>query len=76
LFRNSPPKASDAAVEARLKPVAQPPAQAPLLILEQALSSPAPFIAVMAHGVMVRLKPGDEVFEGLQLGFESRETCE
>ena len=54
---------ADDAGEGLLNPVAHPFPKAPLLMSQQALGSPAPFVAVLTHCVMVRLEAGDEVFQ-------------
>jgi hypothetical protein len=47
--------------EGRFNPV-HPSPIALLLIRQQALGAPSPFITVFAHGIMVRLEAGDEAF--------------
>ena len=70
------PKTTDDAAEGRLSPVAHPSQEAALQICQQTLGVKAPFVAVLAHCVMVRLKAGDEAFQALELGLHGGETCE
>jgi hypothetical protein len=66
----------DDEAEGRLNAVAHPSQETPLLIRQQALSAPAPFVAVLPHCVMARLETGDEVFQAFQLGLYGGATCE
>ena len=53
-----------------------PSPKALLLIRQQALGAPSPFVAVLAHGGMVRLEAGNEVSQVFELGLDRRETRE
>ena len=67
---------ADDAAEGLLNPVAHRSPEAPLLMSQQALGLPAPFVAVLTHCVMVRPEAGDEVFQVFELGLHGGEPCE
>src|SRR6202022_4802144 len=69
-------KARVASAERGRGPVTPPPPRPLLLIRQQTLGPPSPFVAIMTQFVLVHLQLGEQVFNCAQFGLGYGETGE